>query len=320
MSSPLHPRIQEWRTNLLDLSRRNRLINCKIGTRGAIELEHPSAETIWQQLVVSSGAMTFSWKTQLLDLKTDCASLPDELSCFVEEDSNSQQRKSTGRTEFEECLRSPNLKQDQLLTALTDRVLAARLNRLALNAKTSITEQGVNILFIAFGLLEWYESPSSDIPVLSPLILVPAQLERAGPDALWKLSLHDDDVVPNQCVRELLRVDFHVELPEISEEGSERSPNRTAYLESVRTAVRVAEQHTRWKVFDRVILGTFSFQKLAIWQDLENNAERIASHDLCRAIGGDCSAPVSCWYFASKCSGRTTLIIVSQIRREVSSR
>ena len=44
---------------------------------------------------------------------------------------------------------------------------------------------------------------------------------------------------------------------------------------------------------DRVILGTFNFQKLAMWQDLGDNRDRIAAHDLCRAIAGDETAPVS---------------------------
>src|SRR5207237_806371 len=43
----------------------------------------------------------------------------------------------------------------------------------------------------------------------------------------------------------------------------------------------------RWEVLDEVALGMFSFQKLAMWEDLGRNRDRIAGHDLCRAIAGD---------------------------------
>lgn len=56
-----------WREKLLDLSKRNRLINCRTGTMtGAVLLDHHEMRTIWATLVPSSGTMQFPWKHELL--------------------------------------------------------------------------------------------------------------------------------------------------------------------------------------------------------------------------------------------------------------
>src|SRR5262249_12228279 len=50
---------------------------------------------------------------------------------------------------------------------------------------------------------------------------------------------------------------------------------------------RCVRHHPRWEVLDEVAVGTFSFQKLAMWGDLESNRGRIMAHGLCRAIARD---------------------------------
>ena len=301
----LQDRIEEWRKRLLDLSKRNRLVNCKIGARGAIEVVHPKPESVWQRIVVDNGTMAFAWRRDLLDEEDEDESPP--LSLFIEEGEDNHRNKddsaeeTTGkaapsapkRSEMEECLASPFLREEHLLTQMADKTLGTRLNRLSLNAKTAIAEQGINVLYLAFGLLRWYESPTSDVPLFSPLLLVPVQLDRAGPDAPWKISLYEEEIAPNHCLRELLLSNFRLELPEVPENGLEKAGDRAAFLKSVSAVVQAPTARPRWEVMDRVVLGTFNFQKLAMWQDLGENRDRIAAHDLCRAIAGDETASVS---------------------------
>jgi Protein of unknown function (DUF4011) len=60
--------------------------------------------------------------------------------------------------ELDFCLRSPRVGEDDLPTHL-----AARLNRLTRDARTSLSELGVTTLHLAFGLLRWYESSDSQV-------------------------------------------------------------------------------------------------------------------------------------------------------------
>jgi hypothetical protein len=58
--------IEAWRRNLLDLTKRNTLVNCRIGSRGAVRIAHPDAEEIWQRISIGDGSMTFARKDELV--------------------------------------------------------------------------------------------------------------------------------------------------------------------------------------------------------------------------------------------------------------
>ena len=47
----IQTKLDDWRSKLLDLTKRNRLVNCKIGARGAIQILHPDGH---KELGVSS--------------------------------------------------------------------------------------------------------------------------------------------------------------------------------------------------------------------------------------------------------------------------
>src|SRR5262249_9579697 len=150
-----------------------------------------------------------------------------------------------------------------LLTDFEDRLLAARLTRLALNARESLTEQGVTILYVAFGFLCWFESPDSQVEIRSPLLLVPVRLERDSVEAPWRLQVEDEEILPNHSLAQLLSNDFRLRLP-VPEEGlgDPDDPNwRIHYFGEVE---RCVSHLPRWEVLDEVALGSFSFQKLAM--------------------------------------------------------
>jgi preprotein translocase subunit Sec61beta len=207
--------IDEWRKHLLDISKRNRLINFKLGRNGGISLIRPDATDLWHQLVGDESALTFPWKRELIDLPPDWV---DNDSANVGEEGNDDdlQAHQAGHADvLDLCLSSPRLQNDHLLTTLTDKQLNARLNRLALNAREAETELGVNTLFAAFGLLRWYESDDSKEPVLSPLLLVPVHIDRKTVESPWVLSSVEDEVQRNDTLAELMKTDHRVVFPQL---------------------------------------------------------------------------------------------------------
>lgn len=177
MPFDLAARIEAWRTQLLDTTKRNRLINFKAGRAGGITLVHPDLGDLWHHLVAENAALIFPWKHNLIELPPDA----DEevgggaLTLFDPADAP---KAETGQEILERCRDSSRLRPDHLLTDLPDRLLRTRLTRLALNSRESLTEQGVAILYVAFGFLRWFESPASQAEIRSPLLLVPVRLER----------------------------------------------------------------------------------------------------------------------------------------------
>ena len=86
----------------------------------------------------------------------------------------------------------PRHTDNKLQTALARASLNLRLRETFRQARLSIEEQGVNILYLALGMLRWYESESSSTERRAPLILIPVQLERSGVRERFKLKWTGD--------------------------------------------------------------------------------------------------------------------------------
>ncbi len=285
MAIDLSARIEEWRSQLLDTTKRNRLISLKLGKTGALKLIHPSAQSLWEQLIALGGTMSFPTRQELVgesDAVSDDDSPGQYPSVF---DPDIEGDSPTGRIDLRTCLESPNLLESHVLTDLSDKLLKPRLGRLALNAKTSMTEQGVPTLFLTFGMLRWFESPDSQVEILSPLLLVPAELSRENVGSPWELKAQEDEVVPNHSLVQLMSSSFAIRLPDLpNSEEADHTERRDRHFAGVRNAIR---HQKKWEVLDDCCLGIFGFQKIAMWEDLGKNQDQIAEHDLCRAIGGD---------------------------------
>src|SRR4051794_28651528 len=209
----LAARIDGWRQQLLDTSRRNRLVNFKSGRVGGIELAHPAPADLWQRLL-ADGPVALPRKRDVLGLPAELIDA-DRLAEAPPTDGAAARPLSHEFTEL--CLKSPHLHDNHLLTDLTDRQLNARLGRLALAAREALAEQGVNVLYLAFGFLRWFEADDSDEEARAPLLLVPVKLDRDGVDAPWRLTREEDEIRGNDTLAELLRGQFQLALPQPGE-------------------------------------------------------------------------------------------------------
>ncbi len=92
--------------------------------------------------------------------------------------------------------------------------LQKTLKVLRYRANTSIEEQGINILFLAFGLLKWTEREDSEQTLSSPIVLVPVKLIIESLTSPYKLIPHEDEIVVNSTLLHKLDNDFGIKLPE----------------------------------------------------------------------------------------------------------
>ena len=114
--------IDDWRAKLLDLTKRNRLINCRIGPKSASELLHPSPEKIWDHLANRDSSLTFALKTKLVDASSQLKATKPRLenSSVVPDESVEEETPERRTVPLDLCLSSPRLKSDHILTDLTD--------------------------------------------------------------------------------------------------------------------------------------------------------------------------------------------------------
>jgi very-short-patch-repair endonuclease/DNA polymerase III delta prime subunit len=286
MPIDLDARLAEWRQALVDTTKRNRLIKFVTGRAGGLSLVRPLAPDLWRRLVRDGAELTFASQRELLGLPAEVLDADALSADFDPANGRAELDADAVRAEMLAlCLRSSRLRPDDLLTDQADRALAARLLRLKRTSEEGQTDHGVTTLFACFGFLKWYESADSDEEIRSPLLLVPVKLGRETVESPFTLAAEEDEVLPNYCLAELLRAQFRISLPGAADALDPEDPEALGkYLSAVRERVNHVP---RWAVVDDAGLGVFNFQKLAMWEDVGRNADRIKAHPLCRAIAGD---------------------------------
>jgi hypothetical protein len=70
-SFDIKARIDAWRQQLLDTSKRNRLVSFRSGRVGGVDLISPDAASLWQRLVADEGRLQFPWKRDVLGLPAE---------------------------------------------------------------------------------------------------------------------------------------------------------------------------------------------------------------------------------------------------------
>jgi hypothetical protein len=119
---------------------------------------------------------------------------------------------------------------------------------------------------LALGFLKWFDNEQTE-DSFAPLILVPVTMIRVPGRDGYLLRGRDDEIVENTSLREKLRTNFGMQIPEIPD-GEDWKPSE--YFDEV------AEQISRlpkWQVNENAIgLGFFTFSKFMMWRDLDPSA------------------------------------------------
>ncbi len=153
---------------------------------------------------------------------------------------------------------------EHLQTPYTDTVLQRRLFATSHAARVHLEERGVNVLYLALGMLHWYEAKESQEVRRAPLVLVPVELQRRSVSSRFKVVHNGTPIGENLCLRLKLKQEFGVDLPSLTEDDE---TDISAYLRQVAEAV---SGMGRWSVEgDEINLGFFSFMKLLMFEDLD---------------------------------------------------
>ncbi|MBT0158464.1 DUF3320 domain-containing protein [Candidatus Bathyarchaeota archaeon A05DMB-2] len=254
-------RIEDWKSRLIDLSRRNNLLYFKPSKRGSLFISRPNADTIFNRLVVRRRRLRF-WYPPEEQKNLDVRLQPDlNGSAVVDKDGSASNRlvcEGVSRVDLERTLKN--------------------LNRRSLS---DYRERGVRILQAHFGMLVWKDRETSE-EVRSPLVLVPIELTRKSFREPFAISVPpvEEEAVLNPALQVRLKSDFKIDLPLLPEDWEAKTLSE--YFDEVRRAV----EELGWTLETTVGIGLFSFHKLVIYNDLDANANLIKQHPIIRAIAG----------------------------------
>lgn len=154
---------------------------------------------------------------------------------------------------------------DRLQSDRTQAALDSCLETMARQARSCIDETGVNMLYAAIGMLEWYESRTSAEPRFAPLLLVPVELRKEFSEKLkrsiYRLHYSGEDIQTNLSLAKRLDADFGQQLPPFVDGDI---PSK--YFADIQTFT--AGQQPPWQIHNEIVLAFFSFQKQLLYLDL----------------------------------------------------
>lgn len=272
MQESILSKLEASRRELLDLGLRNPLLNYRLPVSRGVHLEHEKVENIYEVLVKQGKAMTFLPKPGTRELK-------EEITEPVKREDDAAEPLVT---EPEEVVYDTKLQTGESATALQNRLLNTYYA-----ARTSLEEQGVNILFMTLGMLNWYEKDNSKELRQAPLILIPVSLERSSARERFRLRYTGSEVETNLSLQTKIKTEYGITLPGMGPETDEIDVS--AYLKEVTEAIHGMNG---WEVItDTADLGFFSFGKLMLFHDLDSDLwpadEQPADHPILKSLFGN---------------------------------
>ncbi|MEW2105386.1 DUF3320 domain-containing protein [Streptomyces cellulosae] len=237
--------LESWRTSLVDLSGRNRLLNFRHTRTSTLEMSAPSPSVL---------------VSLLEDHPLQFAKLPDEVPAEDEESS---------------C--PPPGEHDIVTQKTTAPALQRALRSLRSKATQVFNDYGLWTLHLGVGMLHWREDGATTSSQ-APLILFPAELVRT-PTGLELLRANDDEDPQLNPALPIKLEQFGIDWAPVTETDCR---DVTAVLDAVRQAVAGKSQ---WQVEERVVMGLFASHKESMYRDLLENESRLLASDLVRAVG-----------------------------------
>lgn len=254
-------RLDRWQRSLLDLSKRNRLLNLKTSNT-ALSIFCPNPGELEDKL--ADGA-----KLQLIT--------PPERPGSKETTDPELYHLRTGE-EQSERFASDALARNEIVSRLDKKQLEKSTIELYRKAKADFEEGGSNTLFLALGMLKWTPQADSDRRYRAPLILLPVKLERPSARSKPYITRHEDDEpLFNLTLLQMLRQDFQVDIPGLEGDlpEDEHGVDVNAIWDKVRRYVRDVPG---FEVVEEVVLSTFSFAKYLMWKDLTDRMEALKNN------------------------------------------
>jgi very-short-patch-repair endonuclease len=273
ISQRVQQKLDEWKRNLLlGDGRSNNLLRFRPSKSSMLRIKHPDAASIYG-ILQQQKSLTIPFQTEgdeVLDLLDPA---------FNDDGNNGQARLLTGP-------QTPTRRRraDDVIELEADATkLPSIMYRLRLKAQTALNERGVNVLFVAFGQLEWTETGDATEQLRSPLILVPVELNRETLSDPYKLRALDDDTILNPVLVERMRKDFEIDFNLDAEDYGNLA------LDDVCQRVRTAIAGRRpWRVqVDVAYVGLFSFLKMSMYKELESAAGVAANNVIIQRLAGE---------------------------------
>ena len=254
------PKKIQWERKLLDLGMRNTLINLRL-TKSLLPVLTGSLDELENALADGSD---FSVMARPADLRMEEFSFEGLLEMSKNE---------IVQAEFA---------NKRLRSALTEGELAKTVKELYRTAKAALEENGANTLYLALGMLRWYENKRSTRARYAPVILIPIEIIRKSAAQGYVIRLRDEEPQMNITLLEKLKQDFGIVVSGLDPlPADEHGTDIRKVLTVMRKAVM---EQPHWDVLEAAGIGIFSFSQFVMWNDIRNRTEDLLRNKVVRSL------------------------------------
>ncbi|MGG1675922.1 DUF4011 domain-containing protein [Neobacillus sp. NRS-1170] len=248
-SELIQAKIEKWKRDLIDLTNRNVLLNFRPKKNNTLQFfEEP--QELFDHLVKESKNLNVE------ELKNPIFEQIQKMMNSIEEEPEKRKKIAEEKEQFNKLV-----------------------GKLRLDARTRLNEQGIQTLYLVFGVLRWKEQ-GNDKEFMSPLLLVPVELNRSSANQPFRMKMVEDEIVLNPFMAHKLREEKGISFPELTDQED-------AELEKIWSAISEQIDHIEgWSVSPEIYLSLFSFSKLVMYKDLENYRDLLETHPLIGKISG----------------------------------
>jgi hypothetical protein len=252
-----------WERKLLDLSLRNNLLNLHI-TRNMLQLVDINISHLEDTL---SDGKSFSL------MPNPNAEVLRKYNLFTQPLHHSSPLYQLANDE---------LKHNRLLTHYHQQDLDNILVYIHKNAKQSIEENGSSTLYLAVGLLKWFDRKTPEQARFAPILLVPVEIGRRSVNSKFTLKSREEETMINITLVEFLRQEYELNLGALEQlPTDEKGVDVAKVMGVIRRAIM---QLKGWDVEEQIVLGNFSFSKLILWKDIVDHQEDLLRSDMVRSL------------------------------------
>lgn len=253
-----------WERKLLDFSLRNSLLNFRV-TKNTMQLMTADLGKLEDELASGSDF-------RIMEIPTEWTVSTRDAKIFAIENEKDLVT-NIAENEF---------KNNRIRTFLSETDLDAALKSLYRSAKVSMEENGSNTLFLALGLLRWYESDLSEKPRYAPLVLIPIDIVRNTRNKGYIIRSRQEETQINVTLLEYLRQDHGISITGLDPLPlDEHGIDLPLVFNTIRQAVMGKKC---WNIEEYAFIGLFSFSQFVMWNDLRNRSEEISQNKVVSSL------------------------------------
>lgn len=253
-----------WERKLLDLSLRNSLLNFRPRSSN-IQLMTTDLAQLEDEI---SGGNDF----KVMPAPNDFNITATDNKMYAVEDEK----------ELIDGIVESEFKSHRLRTFIDATELEKTLKKLHREAKVSIEENGANTLYLALGLLRWYETDKSEKPRFAPVVLVPIDIIKKVHDKSYTIRIRDEETLMNITLLEMLRQNFGISINGLNPlPCDEKGVNLPLIFNTVRQGVM---SKSRWDIVEYAFIGQFSFSRFIMWNDIKNRSEDLKKNKVVASL------------------------------------